>query len=55
MVSEVRQLADFGQERSVVGCFRSHVQGNSRASEKPSFRPTPFNCVTPASQRDPVL
>jgi len=43
----------------VVECgwpfFRSHAEGDFSSKRRPSFRPILFNCVTPASQRDPAF
>ena len=52
MVSEERQLADFRQERSVVGPFCGLM---CKAILEQAKTELPSNCVTPASQWDPVF
>jgi hypothetical protein len=38
-----------------LALFRSHAEGDFSSKRRPSFRPILFNCVTPASQRDPAF
>jgi len=55
-----------GSERSgqpfgsfhVAGCgwpFSGLIRKANLTKRRPSFHPIPFNCITPASQRDPVF
>jgi hypothetical protein len=55
MVSEERQLPDFRQKGVWSALFPVSRARRFSSKRKPSFRPTPFNCVTPASQWDPVF